>query len=98
MDIRDFDADKVRKLIADYLEIDVNRVIDEAHLSDDLGVDWLDQLDLLIMIEDEFAGVQFSDGTAIDLVGDLIRFVEMTVQQARGTSRSAILADRRSAA
>jgi acyl carrier protein len=98
MDIRDFAADKVRKLIADYLEIDVNRVIDEAHLSDDLGVDWLDQLELLIMIEDEFAGVQFSDGSAVDLVGDLIRFVEMTVQQARGSSRSAILADRRSAA
>jgi acyl carrier protein len=75
MDIRDFDADKVRKLIADYLEIDVNRVIDEAHFSDDLGIDWLDQLELLIMIEDEFAEVQFSDGTAIDVVGDLIRFM-----------------------
>jgi acyl carrier protein len=98
MDLRDFDADKVRKLIADYLKIDVNRVIDEAHLSDDLGVDWLDQLELLIIIEDEFADVQFSDGAAIDVVGDLIRFIETTVQQARGSSRSAILAYRRSAA
>ncbi len=78
MDTRNFVADKLRKLIANYLEIDVNRVVDEAHLGDDLGVDWFDQIDLLIMHEDEFEGVQFSDGAALELVGDLIRYVEMT--------------------
>jgi acyl carrier protein len=76
MDMRDFGADKVRQLIADYIGVDASQVTDEAHLSDDLGVDWLDQLDLLVLIEDEFVGVEFSDVTAIDVVGDLIRHME----------------------
>jgi len=33
------------------------------------------------MVEDEFESVQFSDGPAIDLVGDLIRYVQMTNHQ-----------------
>ena len=74
--MRDFGADKVRQLIADYIGVDASQVTDEAHLSDDLGVDWLDQLDLLVLIEDEFVGVEFSDVTAIDVVGDLIRHME----------------------
>jgi acyl carrier protein len=90
MDIRDFGADKVRQLIANYLGVDASRITDEAHLSDDLGVDWLDQLELLVLIEDEFVGVEFSDATAIEIVGDLIRHVEMT--------RHAVSAQRRSAA
>jgi len=74
--MRDFGADKVRQLIADYIGVDASQVTDEAHLSDDLGVDWLDQLELLVLIEDEFVGVEFSDVTAIDVVGDLIRHME----------------------
>jgi hypothetical protein len=34
MDMRE----KLRKLISDYLEIDVSRVTDEAYISDDLGL------------------------------------------------------------
>jgi acyl carrier protein len=90
MDIRDFGAEKLRKVIADYLEIDVGRVVDEANLSDDLGVDWFDQIDLLVMIEDEFEGVQFSDVAGIEIVSDLIRHIE--------TARPIAAAHRRSAA
>ena len=71
-----FEADKLRRLIAEYLGIDVNQVIDEAHFSDDLGIDWLDQLELIITIEDEFVGVELSDISAIEVVGDLIRHIE----------------------
>jgi acyl carrier protein len=52
------------RLVTDYLEIDANLVVDEAHLNNDLGVDWLDQIESLIMIEDKFESVQFLDGTA----------------------------------
>jgi acyl carrier protein len=85
MDVRaapqvDFEVDKVRTLIAKYLGVDAERVTDEAHLGDDLGLDWLDQLELMILIEDEFAGVEFLDTTAheIEVVGDLIRHIETT--------------------
>jgi acyl carrier protein len=75
-----FDADEVRTLIADYLGIGAKQVTDEAHLGDDLGLDWLDQLELMILIEDEFAGVEFSDTAVseIEVVGDLIRHIEMS--------------------
>jgi acyl carrier protein len=75
-----FDADEVRKLIAEYLDIDAKRITDEVHFSDDLGLDWLDKLELMILIEDKFADVEFSDAAVqeIEVVGDLIRQIEMS--------------------
>jgi acyl carrier protein len=43
----DFNADEIRTLIAEYLGIDAQQVTDEAHLGDDLGLDWLDKLELI---------------------------------------------------
>ena len=73
------DADKVRSFIAEYAGIDAKEVTDETHLTDDLGLDWLDQLELMVLIEDEFVGVDFfsnTTATQIVLVGDLIRQIE----------------------
>ena len=72
-----FDIVKVRALIADHLDVDVKRVTDEAHFTDDLGADWLDRIELMILIEDEFAGVEITDDDAdqIEVVGDLIRYI-----------------------
>jgi acyl carrier protein len=73
------DADKVRSFIAEYVGINAKEVTDETHLTDDLGLDWLDQLELMVLIEDEFVGVDFfanSIATQIVLVGDLIRQIE----------------------
>jgi hypothetical protein len=46
----DFDTNKLRTLIADYAGIEAELVTDEAHFSDDLGLDWLDQLELMVLI------------------------------------------------
>jgi acyl carrier protein len=71
-----FDISKLRALISQYLRVDVTRVSDDAHLSDDLGADWLERLELIILIE-EFAGVEVGDDDAdqVETVGDLIRHV-----------------------
>jgi hypothetical protein len=45
-----FDSDKVRALIAEYLNIDAKQVTDEAHFSE-LGMDRYDRLELMILIE-----------------------------------------------
>jgi acyl carrier protein len=71
-------ADPVRRFIAEYVGVDLENVADETHLSD-LGLDWLDQLELLVLIEDEFVGVDFFANTTaaqIELVGDIIRRIE----------------------
>ncbi len=44
-----YHPDKLRTLIGEYLGIDAKRVVDEAHFGDDLGVDWLDRLELMII-------------------------------------------------
>ena len=87
----DFAADKVRTLIAEYLHIDARQVTDEAHFSDDLGIDWLDQLELLIMIEEQFPGVEFSDTDQIEVVGDLVRYIETTNKAVKNHPNAASL-------
>ncbi len=51
---------------------------DEAHFTDDLGADWLDRLELMIVIEDRFPNVVIMDEDVdqIEVVGDLIRHIE----------------------
>ena len=75
----DFDANKIRALIADYLGIDVERVTDEAHFRNDFDLDSIDRLELLILIEEQFSGAEFSDDALaqIETVGVLIRYMEI---------------------
>ncbi len=74
----DFDINKLRMLIADYVGIKPEKITDETHFTDDFGLDWLDQVELMILIEDEFHAVEFSDADVkqIKIVGDLIRHIE----------------------
>jgi acyl carrier protein len=76
----DFDANKVRALIARYLGIDVEQLTDEVNFTNDFELDSLDRLELLMLIEEEFSGVEFSDAAVdrIEVVGDLIRHIEIT--------------------
>jgi acyl carrier protein len=73
-----FAANDVRALIANHLGVNVRRVTDDAHFTDDLGADWLDRLDLMIAVEYQFVGVEITDDDVdrIELVGDLIRHIE----------------------
>jgi acyl carrier protein len=74
-----FDPNKIRVLIAKYLGIDAERVTDETHFRNDFDLDSLEQLELLILLEEEFSGVEFSDAAVeqIEVVGDLIRYTEI---------------------
>jgi acyl carrier protein len=70
-------ATNVRKLVAQYLGVNDKRISDGARFRKDLGADWLDRLELMIMIEDQF-DVEIADDVVdqLEAVGDLIRFVE----------------------
>ena len=71
-------SDEIRALVAQQLDMDIKFLTNEAHLIEDLEVDWLDRLELIIRIEDEFADVEISDDDfdQIQTVGDLIRYIE----------------------
>ena len=59
------------------MDVDIKLVTDEAHFTEDLGADWLDRLELTMLIEDQFNGLEISDDDVdqIEVVGDLIRHI-----------------------
>jgi hypothetical protein len=50
--------DEIRAFVAKHLDVDATQVTNEAHLRDDLGADWLNRMELLILIEDQFVGLE----------------------------------------
>jgi acyl carrier protein len=71
-------ATKVRDVIAGHFGIKADHLVDEARLQDDLGADWLDRLELLIVLEDQVTEFEISDVVVeqIETVGDLMRAIE----------------------
>ena len=67
---------KVKKIVADHLGIEEEKVTEEASFIDDLG-DSLDTVELVMAFEEEF-GSEISDSEAekILTVGDAIKFIE----------------------
>tara|TARA_B100001093_G_scaffold277061_1_gene264770 strand:- start:6807 stop:7046 length:240 start_codon:yes stop_codon:yes gene_type:complete len=70
-------SDKVKKIVADHLGVDEDKVTDEASFIDDLGADSLDTVELVMAFEEEF-GSEISDSEAekILTVGDAIKFIQ----------------------
>ena len=68
---------KVKKIVAEHLGVDENKVTDEASFIDDLGADSLDTVELVMAFEEEF-GSEISDSEAekILTVNDAIKFIE----------------------
>ena len=58
---------KVKKIIAEKLSVDLEEVIPEASFVDDLGADSLDLVELIMTMEEEF-DVEISDEDAETLV------------------------------
>ncbi len=69
--------EKVRGLIAEQLSIDVDEVTLDSVITDDLGADSLDVVDLVMSFEDEF-GLEIPDDAveSIKTVGDIVKFIE----------------------
>ena len=67
----------VKKIVADHLGVDEQKVTEEASFIDDLGADSLDTVELVMAFEEEF-GAEISDNEAekILTVGDAVKFIE----------------------
>jgi acyl carrier protein len=62
-------------LFAKQLGVDIEFVTSETHFTNDLGADLFDRVELMLAIENQFAGVEITDDDVeqIQVVGDLIR-------------------------
>lgn len=69
--------ERLRQIIVDLIGVNPAEVTAETRLSDDLGMDELDLVELVIAVEDEF-GITVSDDTAESLrtVGDFVVVIE----------------------
>ncbi|MBT8370881.1 MAG: acyl carrier protein [Deltaproteobacteria bacterium] len=59
--------EKVKKIIAEKLSVDLAEVVPEASFVDDLGADSLDLVELIMSMEEEF-DVEISDDDAEKIV------------------------------
>ena len=53
MDINEINA-KVDAFLVDELEIDPEKISDDARLKEDLGIDSLEVVDVIVLVEEEF--------------------------------------------
>ena len=69
--------EKVRTILVDQLDVEEEKATLEASITEDLGADSLDVVDLVMSLEDEF-GVEIPDDQVenIKTVGDIVKYIE----------------------
>ena len=69
--------DKVKEIIIDQLDVEEDKVTAEASITEDLGADSLDVVDLVMSIEESF-DIEIPDEEVenIKTVGDIVKFIE----------------------
>jgi acyl carrier protein len=70
-------AERVKKIVVEHLNVDAEKVSDNASFIEDLGADSLDTVELVMAFEEEF-GIEIPDDAAesIVTVGDAVKFIE----------------------
>lgn len=73
--------EKVKDILVDQLDVEEEKVTMEASITDDLGADSLDLVDLVMSLEEEF-DVEIPDDQVenIKTVGDIVKYVEDNAQ------------------
>lgn len=69
--------EKVKGIVADQLDVEEEKIVAEASITDDLGADSLDVVDLVMSIEEEF-DIEIPDDAVEDIktVGDIVKYIE----------------------
>ena len=69
--------EKVKAIIADQLDVEEEKITMEASITDDLGADSLDVVDLVMSLEEEFdLEIPDEEVEKIKTVGDIVKYVE----------------------
>ena len=74
--------DKIKDIIVEQLDVEEDAVTMEASITEDLGADSLDVVDLVMSIEESF-DVEIPDEEVenIKTVGDIVMYIENKVEE-----------------
>ena len=74
--------EKLRKTLAEQLEVNENNITMDTRIVDDLGADSLDVVELIMALEDEY-GISVSDDAISELstVGQVVDFIENILEK-----------------
>ena len=69
--------DKVKEMLSNQLNIDVDKINENSRVVEDLMADSLDMIEMLMAFEEQF-GLSIPDDKASDLktVGDIVKFID----------------------
>jgi len=70
-------AERVKKIVVEHLNVDAEKVTEQASFIEDLGADSLDTVELVMAFEEEF-GIEIPDDAAesIVTVGDAVKYID----------------------
>jgi acyl carrier protein len=70
-------TERVKKIVVEHLNVDADKVTDNASFIEDLGADSLDTVELVMAFEEEF-GIEIPDDAAesIVTVGDAVKYID----------------------
>lgn len=69
--------DKVKEILADQLDVEQSKVTLQSSITEDLGADSLDVVDLIMSLEEEFnIEIPDEDIENIKTVGDIVKYIE----------------------
>ena len=72
--------EKVKSIVADQLDVEEEKVTAEASITEDLGADSLDVVDLVMSIEEEFdIEISNEDAEKIVSVGDAVEQIKNAI-------------------
>jgi acyl carrier protein len=75
--------EKVKKIIVEQLDVEESEVTLEASITDDLGADSLDQVELVMAFETEFnIDIPDEEAEKIKTVGDAVTKIDATAEKA----------------
>lgn len=69
--------EKVKALVAEQLDAEADTITESTSITDDLGADSLDVVDLVMAIEDEFS-IEIPEDQVenIKTIGDIVKYIE----------------------
>ncbi len=71
---------KVRDFLIEDLEVDEEKIVPEARLKEDVGIDSLDFVDIVVIVEKNFGfKIKPEEMACVDTLNDFYNYIETTV-------------------